>query len=52
MVSHLAGMKTILTPWSVVIAFSIPGAVGVAFGLYLTKSVALLNRIEGLRHEC
>jgi putative ABC transport system permease protein len=51
LVSHFANMTTIVTPWSVMIAFGISGGVGIIFGLYPAKSAAQLDPIEALRHE-
>ena len=51
LVTHFAGMKTIITVWSPLLAFMISGAVGVIFGLYPAARAAAMDPVEALRHE-
>ncbi len=51
LVSHFAQMKTIVTPSSLILAFTISAGIGVVFGVYPATRAANMDPIQALRHE-
>jgi len=50
-ISIFADMRTIVTPWAPVLAFSISALVGIVFGIYPAMRAADMDPVEALRHE-
>jgi len=50
-VEKFAHMRTIVTMWSLMLAFGISAAVGVLFGIYPAYRAAHMDPIDALRHE-
>jgi putative ABC transport system permease protein len=48
---ELGGMRTVIVPASILIAFSSAAAVGIFFGFYPANKASQLDPIEALRHE-
>ncbi len=51
LITYFAEMKTLVTFWSPLIAFSISALVGVVFGIYPALRASNMDPVEALRHE-
>ena len=50
-VSHFSAIETVISWWSILLAFGISVSVGIVFGLYPARRAARMHPIEALRHE-
>lgn len=51
LITHFAGMATVVKPWSLFLSVGISLGIGLAFGIYPALRAARLDPITALRHE-
>ncbi|MCK4967987.1 MAG: ABC transporter permease [Candidatus Aenigmarchaeota archaeon] len=50
-INHFTATTTSISMFSIILAFSVSGVIGIGFGYYPAKQAAKLNPIEALRYE-
>jgi len=50
-VTATSEIETVLSWWSIMLAFGISVATGIMFGMYPARRAAMMDPIEALRHE-
>lgn len=51
LVTKISGTSTVITAWSIFLAFGVSAAIGIIFGYYPARRAAKLNPIQALRYE-
>ncbi|MBN2476403.1 MAG: ABC transporter permease [Pirellulales bacterium] len=50
-VTYFSEIQTVVSLWSIALAFGISAGIGIVFGIYPARRAALMDPIEALRHE-
>ncbi|MBI5892067.1 MAG: ABC transporter permease [Deltaproteobacteria bacterium] len=50
-ITYMAEWQTLITPWSIILAFGFSSIVGIFFGFYPARRASMLDPVECLRYE-